>query len=87
MMEYLNVVAIIVAGLMVGSELAIAAFMRTRLISCRLPKADSALLRSPLFHRLCRFVFSSSGMRRRVSPFAEASDPGGSRNGSTEMRS
>jgi len=25
--------------------------------------------------------------RRRVSPFAEASDPGGSRNGSTEMRS
>ena len=25
--------------------------------------------------------------RRRVSPFAEDSDPGGSRNGSTEMRS
>ena len=28
MMEYLNVVAIIVAGLMVGSELAIASFVR-----------------------------------------------------------
>jgi hypothetical protein len=63
------------------------AFMRTQLISCRLPKADSALLRSSLFHHLCRFVSSSSGERRRGSPFAEASDPGGSRNGSTEMRS
>jgi hypothetical protein len=28
------------------------AFMRTQLISCRLPKADSALLRSSLFHPL-----------------------------------
>ena len=61
--------------------------MRTQLISCRLPKADSALLRSSLFHYLGRFVSSSSGERRRGSPFAEASDPGGSRNGSTEMRS
>jgi len=63
------------------------AFMRTQLISCRLPKADSALLRSSLFHHLCRFVSSSSGERRRGSPFAEASDPVGSRNGSTGMRS
>ncbi len=31
------------------------AFMRTQLISCRLPKADSALLRSSLFHDLWRF--------------------------------
>ena len=31
MMEYLNVVAIIVAGLMVGSELAIAAFVHPTL--------------------------------------------------------
>jgi hypothetical protein len=37
------------------------AFMRTQLISCRLPKADSALLRSSLFHHLCRFVSFSSG--------------------------
>ena len=36
-------------------------FMRTQLISCRLPKADSALLRSSLFHHLCRFVSFSSG--------------------------
>ena len=36
-------------------------FMRTQLISCRLPKADSALLRSWLFHHLCRFVSVSSG--------------------------
>src|SRR6202021_212274 len=35
--------------------------MRTQLISCRLPKADSALLRSSLFHHLCRFVSFSSG--------------------------
>ena len=34
------------------------AFMRTQLISCRLPKADSALLRSSLFHHLCvRLLF------------------------------
>jgi hypothetical protein len=59
------------------------AFMRTQLISCRLPKADSGLLRSSLLH----FVSSSSVERGRGSPFAEASDPGGSRNGSTEMRS
>ena len=31
MMEYLNIVAIIVAGLMVGSELAIAAFVHPTL--------------------------------------------------------
>ena len=37
------------------------AFMRTQLISCRLPKADSALLRPLLFHHLCRFVSFSSG--------------------------
>jgi len=36
-------------------------FMRTQLTSCRLPKADSALLRSSLFHHLCRFVSFSSG--------------------------
>src|SRR5438445_8618111 len=35
--------------------------MRTQLISCRLPKADSALLRSSLLHNLCRFVSFSSG--------------------------
>src|ERR1700731_929143 len=35
--------------------------MRTQLISYRLPKADSALLRSSLFHHLCRFVSFSSG--------------------------
>ena len=57
--------------------------MRTYLISCRLPKADSAWL----FHDLYRIVSSSSGERRRKSPFAKALDPGGSRNGSTEMRS
>jgi hypothetical protein len=63
------------------------AFMSTQLISCRLLKADSALLRSSLFHHLCRFVSSSSGERQRGSLFAEASDPAGSRNGSTAMRS
>ena len=36
-------------------------FMRTLLISCRLQKADSALLRSSFFHYLCRFVSFSSG--------------------------
>src|SRR5205809_4719879 len=41
--------------------MAISAFMRTQLISCRLPKADSALLRSSLFHHLCRFVSFSLG--------------------------
>src|SRR5213593_4075238 len=41
--------------------MAISAFMRTQLISCRLPKADSALLRSSLLHNLCRFVSFSSG--------------------------
>src|ERR1700691_1240950 len=35
--------------------------MRTKLISCRLPKADSARLRSSRFHHLCRFVSFSSG--------------------------
>src|SRR5258707_314743 len=35
--------------------------MRTQLISCRLPIADSALLRSLLFHHLCRFVSFTSG--------------------------
>ena len=32
------------------------ALMRTQLFSYRLPNADSALLRSSLFHHLCRFV-------------------------------
>src|SRR5947209_358987 len=41
--------------------MAISAFMRSQLISCRLPKADSALLQSSLFHHLCRFVSFSSG--------------------------
>src|SRR6202012_610034 len=36
------------------------------------------------FHDLCRIVSSSSSERRREI-FAESSDPGGSRNGSTEM--
>src|SRR5438270_1753455 len=36
--------------------MAITAFMRTQLILCRLPKADSAVLRSSLFHHLCRCV-------------------------------
>jgi hypothetical protein len=39
MMEYLNVVAIIVAGLMVGSELAIAAFVHPT-ASVRPPRAN-----------------------------------------------
>jgi hypothetical protein len=43
------------------SSVPISAFMRTQLISYRLPKADSALLRPSLFHRLCRFVSFSSG--------------------------
>jgi len=46
----------------VDSSVATNASMRTQLISYRLPKADSALLRSSLFHHLCRFVsFSSDG--------------------------
>ncbi len=40
------------------AQLTLSAFMRTQLIPCRLPKADSALLRSSLFHHLCRFVSS-----------------------------
>jgi len=38
-------------------------------------------------HHLCRIVPSSSTERWPKSPFAEASAAGGSRNGSTEMRS
>src|SRR3984893_5619321 len=41
--------------------MAISAFMKTQLISCRLSKADGALLRAPLFHHLCCFVSFSSG--------------------------
>jgi 7,8-dihydropterin-6-yl-methyl-4-(beta-D-ribofuranosyl)aminobenzene 5'-phosphate synthase len=37
--------------------------------------------------RITDFEMSPPAERRRGSPFAEASDPGGSRNGSTEMRS
>jgi hypothetical protein len=51
------------------------------------PHLVSCQKRSSLFHDLCRAVSSSSGERRRGSPFTEASDPGGSRNGSTGMRS
>jgi hypothetical protein len=45
----------------VDNSIATSAFMRTQLISCRLPKADRALLRSSPFHHLCRFVSFSSG--------------------------
>ena len=47
---------VIPALLLRGSPDRDLSFMRTQLISCRLPKADSALLRSSLFHHLCRFV-------------------------------
>src|SRR5580700_5672809 len=43
------------------SSLTASAFMSTQLISCCLPEADSALLRSLLFHHLCRLVSLSSG--------------------------
>src|SRR5438094_164585 len=45
-------------------------FTRTQLISCRLPKADSALLRSSLFHHLCRFV-----SLRQVDSLREKANP------------
>ena len=60
MMEYLNVVVIIVAGLMVGSELAIAAFVHPTLDrlpdNVHLPVA-SAL--APVLGDSCRFGTSS----------------------------
>ena len=43
--------------------------------------------RTPLQIKLISLFLRQVDKRRRVSPFAEASDPGGSRNGSTEMRS
>src|SRR5258706_8103133 len=49
------------AHLLWGASDTAVAFMRTQLISGRLPKVDSALLRSSLFHHLCRFVSFSSG--------------------------
>ena len=42
------------AQLQVRPSARISAFMRAQLISCRLPRADSALLRSSLLHHLCR---------------------------------
>src|SRR5277367_5371006 len=54
MMEYLNVVAIIVAGLMVGSELAIAAFVHPTLD--RLPDAAHLPVASALARVLGRFM-------------------------------
>jgi hypothetical protein len=41
----------------------------------------------PVADKLISLFLRQVDSRRRVSPFAEASDPGGSRNGSTEMRS
>jgi len=43
-----------------------AASMRSQRISRRVPKADSALLRSSLFHDLCRIVSSSSGSHSHI---------------------
>jgi len=40
MMEVLNIVAIIVAGLMVGNELAIAAFVHPTSLSAKQPRAS-----------------------------------------------
>ena len=54
MMEYLNVVAIIVAGLMVGSELAIAAFVHPTLD--RLPDNAHLPIASALARVLGRFM-------------------------------
>ena len=54
MMEYLNVVAIIVAGLMVGSELAIAAFVHPTLD--RLPDNVHLPVASALARVLGRFM-------------------------------
>src|ERR1700724_1219090 len=54
MMEYLNVVAIIVAGLMVGSELAIAAFIHPTLD--RLPDNVHLPVASALARVLGRFM-------------------------------
>jgi hypothetical protein len=53
------------------------------------PVADSALLRVVALSPVVPFwsLFRQVDYRRRMSPFAEASDPVGSRNGSTEMRS
>ena len=54
MLEYLNVVAIIVAGLMVGSELAIAAFVHPTLD--RLPDSVHLPVASALARVLGRFM-------------------------------
>jgi hypothetical protein len=58
---------------------------RTQLISCHLPKPIA------LYYRRRSFTtFAVSSLLRQVSvgesPFAETPDPGGSQNGSTEMR-
>src|SRR5438046_9631752 len=53
-MEVLNVIAIIVAGLMVGSELSIAAFVHPTL--CRLPDAVHLPAASALARVLGRFM-------------------------------
>jgi len=47
--------------LVCNGQLTRGAFMGIQLISCRLPRADSARLRSSLFHHVCRFVSFSSG--------------------------
>ena len=59
--------------------------MRTQLISCHLPKPIA------LYYRRRSFTTCAvSSLLRQVSvgesPFAEVPDPGGSQNGSTEMR-
>ena len=47
-MEFLNVVAIVVAGLMVGSELAVAAFVHPTLN--RLPGTDGTCFTAGVLH-------------------------------------
>jgi hypothetical protein len=78
----------IASGLAILKLMAISAFMGSQLIACRLPKADCALFTVVALSPPVRFrLFFQVDQRRRGSPFAAASDPGGSRNGSTEMRS
>src|ERR1035438_9680539 len=59
------------------------AFMRTQLISYRLPRADSALYGRSFTTCAVSSLFRQVDERRRGSLFAEASDAGGSLNGPT----
>jgi hypothetical protein len=65
------------------------AFMRTQLISCCPPNAVAPYCGRRSFTACAIFVsfLGQVDLCRRGSPFADASDPAGSRNGSTEMRS